>query len=205
MQLRSQQIPQTTFEIRAYMGLSQYGFAGKQVRSLVLTKNKSDQKDIMEYFEILVDRISKQFKRVDIQYILCCVQGQHIHCLFKSPYVEYPVLTKLWNEISQNPTGVYIKQIQGDKTQSLQMKKLVDYLLIQKVKHDTLDIRFFQSEKWGYVPLKKKKKVEIKIIPDVTKPEGYYTQEIEIQKESKQKKIKTLKQIAYELKHKIDE
>jgi len=200
--ITSDEIEQLTFTNLCYEGLHNYQLGKKVVRSLVLSIDVSDNTDIMLYFEKFVNDVKSQFARANFEYILSCVNHQHIHCLAVYPFVDFAILSRIWQNITGRISQINVKFVKGDKSEKSEVQRLVDYISTQKAGHDTSDVRYFISPKWGFIPRNHHKKKEVEIISNINLPEGY--QIIEKEKTTKKNKVKTLKQIAWELKHPID-
>ena len=135
-----------TAEGQFYKGLAQR----KDVRVEFLTIGcaKATGIDLMTSF----DKLRAQLKgRYPVEFCGVLVDWGdtvHAHILWQKPYIRMNQLRGLWQMISHTEGGVKNETVVKNKARRGDMKYLVDYLMLQDVKHVDATVRYFESSYW---------------------------------------------------------
>lgn len=136
-----------------YKGLHSRG--KKRLELLSCSLPVECEKDVDICFELLMDRMSryrnKWGKLTKMSYFKVLIRqknNQHVHALIVKPWIFPDKLIEMWQEITGLKSNIECKTVSKDKTDRKQMKKLVDYLILQSEKHESAITTFSHSVNW---------------------------------------------------------
>lgn len=190
-----------TFEKITLEGLEKYMKADKTVVHFVLTKDKEDIKtDLMTVFRKLNQRIEYYYPRSKVEYCLVMVNHNHIHCLWKKPWLDFFKISEILEHILSYKPDIFLRKVGRG---SIHHRKIVSYFLSQADKHNTNDVKYLRSENWGFVKKnltdKQKEKLEkigqvnietMAIIPDKVKENKYVPKELSWMEKDKKRRLR---------------
>lgn len=145
------------FEYQCYWGCKNYSVAKKRLEVSALSQNVNCQISIFTHFEKFVGKMYSHGKYGHpVEYIGVMVDHQHIHCIFKKPWIQSVQVNNLWDMVIGEHSNLYIRTISKEILDSRKnLSKIVNYMLTQDDHHGTSDVIFFQSEGWGIVETRK--------------------------------------------------
>lgn len=138
----------------------EYGYGKVKMKFLTLSKKKDDSRDLLSMFYQLHMMLQFKFPRARIDYFMSYVDGQHIHCIIRLPWLPIDDFKMLWSSITGygESFNMALKMIKSDMRYPSKIGRLVDYV-IEQDKGGSL-VKYIKSPDFGIAHKKRVKGVE---------------------------------------------
>lgn len=135
------------FIFKANASMTKYRDVKKRIEFLTVGQSHDIDQDIMKKFQQFLDTMTLKggFPYIS-DYIGCVVNHNHIHVLIKKPYILPDVLRNNWQKIAGINSNITCKTVKPTPEDA---RRVINYIANQGNEHETDDIKFFDTPRWG--------------------------------------------------------